>query len=383
MNRTPRFGNWSLVLTLALMAAPACARTWHVAPGAGQDGDGSLEHPLGSIQQALGRAGPGDHVVLAAGEYREDPVSVRDGTPDRPIVLEGPRAAVVRGSGRSARVILIRHDHLTLRGFTVDGLDGDPRQRESWRNKLVYLTGEQPGDPVTGVRLLRLHLRNAGGECLRIRYHARDIEVAESVIERCGAYDFLLGGGGLGPHARRETGSLPPEGAPAALRRPGAGGRNGEGIYVGTSSRQWDDGRNPSGGPDATHAVHLHHNRIDTGAAECIDIKEGAHDNLVEHNECHGQADPNSGGISVRGNANIVRHNRVLAPAGAGVRVGGNEVGGRRYGVGNTVRDNRVEGAGRMPFKILVQPQALVCGNLAVGSPGGHVAPREFTLPCP
>ncbi|MBI4756477.1 MAG: hypothetical protein HY778_13890 [Betaproteobacteria bacterium] len=382
MSRTHRPGAWSLALTLALMAAPAHARTWHVAPGAGQEGDGRPGHPLGSIQQALGRAGPGERVALAAGDYREDLVSVRDGAPDRPIVLEGPRTAVIRGSGRSARVILIRHDHLILRGFTVDGLDGDPRLRGSWRNKLVYLAGEQPGDPVVGVKLLRLHLRNAGGECLRIRYHARDIEVAESVIERCGAYDFHLGGQGSGAHARLETGSLPSEGAPARAR-PGGSGRNGEGIYVGTSSRQWDDGRNPTGGPDATHAVHIHNNRIDTGAAECIDIKEGAHDNLVEHNECHGQADPNSGGISVRGDANTVRHNLVVAPAGAGVRVGGNEVDGRRYGVGNTVRDNRVEGAGARAFKILVRPQALVCGNLAVGSPGGDITTQEYMLPCP
>ncbi len=319
---------WAALLLALALATPAAAREWRVAPGGAGGGTPDL-------QDVLARVRPGDVVTLAPGEYRVSLVTRVDGTAAAPITLRGPASAVLRSDGRRGRLFDLRHDYYHLEGFTLDGRHGAPDRRDGYVNKLLYVQGRRPAAGVRGLRVVGLTLRNAGGECLRIRHRASDIEVRDSDIHHCGLFDYRFGGGR----------------------------QNGEGIYVGTSSRQWNDGRNPLPGPDTTHAVRLLGNRIATHGAECVDVKEGAHDVRIEGNRCSAVRDPRAGAINLRGDHNTVRGNHISDVAGFGVRLGGSRVAGRRYGLHNVVRDNRIERAAAGGLNVRAWPQDRICGN--------------------
>ena len=121
--------------------------------------------------------------------------------------------------------------------------------------------------------------RNAGEECLRIKYFARHNEIAYSRFHDCGIWDFVFDAHGV----------------------------VGEAIYLGTSSKQWDI--NLTIEPDITAHNWVHHNVIDTQGNECVEAKEGSAYNIIEYNLCTGQKDPNSGGIVSRGKGNVIRFN--------------------------------------------------------------------------
>jgi hypothetical protein len=336
---------------LALHTAPtpdvvAGAATYYVSP-AGDDASSGLtpETPFGTIQRAIDLAGPGDEIVLAAGEYFQDVVSRRDGAAHAPIRLSGPKAAVLRGGG-AARIVQIHHDHITLEGFTIDGLWGPSSLPSGYRNKLVYAVGAAPGDGVTGLRLLRMTFQNAGGECVRLRYFAQHNEVAASTFRNCGVYDFRFDGGG----------------------------KNGEALYIGTAPEQRGDGRSPTSDPDRSDNNWIHHNVFDTQGGECVDIKEAASGNIVEHNTCTGQRDADSAGVSVRGNANIVRHNESYGNQGAGIRVGGDTAGD---GTHNSVYANHLHHNQGGGIKLQRRPQSRVCGNMLANNAGTDVTGEQ------
>ncbi len=312
------------------------------------------QQPLRTIQRALDLARPGQHISIAAGQYQEDIRSVRDGTPQRPIWLVGTAGATIQGAGRS-RVIEINHSHLVLSNLEVDGEVTHANGRAVYRDKLVYVMGRDEAGGVTGVRLLNLLLRNAGGECIRMKYFAHHNELAYSTVRRCGVRDFELHGGG----------------------------KNGEGLYIGTAPEQL--GRNPSPAPDRSNGNWVHHNHFDTRGNECVDIKEGALYNLVEHNSCTGQRDERAGGISLRGNHNVIRFNLIWGNRGAGIRFGGDtdRDGIENDAYGNTLRDNDYAA-----FKVMARPQRRVCGNVvdSMTGPvvrGTYAAELYPTRPCP
>lgn len=325
-----------VVSMLLPLGGAALAATWSVQAPGGGPADLSPSGPyLTSIQAALGKANPGDIIELAVGEYFEDIHSVQDATPSQPITIRGSRGSVIRGSGHSSRIIQINHDYHHLVGFTVDGLVGKPDAKDSYRDKLVYVHGRRPYRGVEGTLIDGLELRNAGGECLRLRYFVTHSEIRNSRFIGCGVHDF----------------KFPP------------GGKNGEAIYLGTSSTQWADGKNPTDGPDRTTDNWVHHNAFQTWGNECVDIKEGAERNLVEHNLCEQQLDPQSGGFDSRGDNNVFRYNTVRNNRGAAFRLGGHVIAGHAYGVDNQVYGNIIglnDGGG---VKIMVHPQERICGN--------------------
>jgi hypothetical protein len=312
----------------------AAAATYHVSPSGDDASDASLERPLKTIQEAVHRAMPGDTVLLGPGEYFQDVVSRRAGHAASPITITGPSDAVVRGAG-AARVIEINHSFIVLSGFTVDGLAGPSTKSSSYRDKLIYVLGTEAGVGIAGVQITGMTIKNAGGECVRLRYYVHDSEVSRNTIGPCGVHDFRFN----------------------------AGGKNGEGIYVGTASDQWGDGKNPESGPDKTTRVLIHHNTFDTQGNECVDIKEGATGNIVEHNVCSGQKDPESGGFDSRGDGNVFRYNSVTGSVGAGVRLGGWLVNGTQYGKHNDVYENIIQGNKAGGIRFQVSPQGKVCGN--------------------
>lgn len=309
---------------------------YYVAPQGNDEAAGdSPVAAFATLQHALDRVQPGDTIHLLPGDYFENVVSRVAGRADAPITLIGPVDAVLHGAGAASAAFYLTHNNYTFTGFTFDGLYGDPAQKEGYTQKLLYVQGEGINQGVSGLRVLNMRFQNAGGECLRLRYFAQRNEIAYSTFTTCGLLDFAFA----------------------------EGGKNGEAIYIGTSSTQWDDGKNPTAAPDASSHNWVHHNVINTQGNECVEIKEGASANLVEYNTCTGQLDPDAGGIGARGDGNVIRYNVVYGNIGAGVRLGGHAVDGVQYGVQNAVYGNRFLHNVAGGINIAVGPQASICGN--------------------
>ncbi len=314
----------------------------------------SPSSPLRSIQAALQLAQPGDTIHLQPGHYYQDVYTVRDGAPGKPITITGTANAVVHGR-TSHRIFQVHHDYISLIGFTIDGLrrNAEPNRMGAFREKLLYVIGYDARDGVNNLRVLGMTFRNAGEECLRIKYFAHHNEIAYSTFHDCGIWDFVFDAHGV----------------------------VGEAVYLGTSSKQWDI--NLTIEPDVTAHNWVHHNVMDTQGNECVEAKEGSEHNIIEYNRCTGQKDPNSGGIVSRGNANVIRYNEIYGNIGAGVRLGGHLVDGVQYGVDNLVYGNVIYGNEAGGIKVQVDGQAQICGNqvwdnaagAAVGSYGKNYAP--------
>jgi hypothetical protein len=120
-----------------------------------------VNYPLKTIQFALEKAMPGDLVHLLPGVYNQDVVTVRHGTREAPISIDGSRDSIVKGGGKS-RIFQIFHDYHVLHGFTIDGLSGAPQHKSSYRDKLLFVQGRQAYDGVDGLRVTNMKFTNAG-----------------------------------------------------------------------------------------------------------------------------------------------------------------------------------------------------------------------------
>lgn len=109
---------------------------------------------------------------------------------------------------------------------------------------------------------------------MRLKNFVTNAELTDNVIEYCGVYDF---------------------------RFDLDGGKNGEAIYVGTSSTQWTDG------PDGSNYNIISRNVMSPHGNECIDVKESATGNVIEDNDCADQMDYDSGCYGSRGSGNVFR----------------------------------------------------------------------------
>ena len=317
---------------LAVAVSPLSAATFHISPGGSDDAAGSAAAPWRSIQKGLAAAQSGDVVALAPGRYLQDVRSVRAGNPGQPIVMRGPREAVVSGAG-APRMVEINHDHIELRGFTLDGRYAAEQRPDSYRDKLLYVIGTRPRDGVEGLKVIGMAFRNGGGECVRLRYFAQKNEIAHSTFEGCGVHDFQF-------------------------RR---GGKNGEAIYIGTAPEQLGGRGAPDASPDQSNGNWIHHNTFDTRGNECVDIKEASSKNVVEHNRCTGQLDKNAGGLGSRGSGNVFRYNLVYGNRGAGIRVGGD---GERDGIDNDIYGNTFRNNAMGAIRAQRGPQGKVCENV-------------------
>ncbi|WP_405792751.1 DUF1565 domain-containing protein [Streptomyces sp. NBC_01506] len=341
----------ALLLPAPSVAAEA-ATAYYVSPsGSDANAGTSAGAPLATIQKALDLAPTGAVVNLAAGTYRQDAVTRRPG-----VTVTGPSNAVVKGAG-GARIIQVQHDSTTLSGFTVDGLHGSSTDVAGYRLKLIYVMSTTPGNGVGALRITGMTLKNAADECVRLRYLVTGAEVDNNTVTNCGVADFKFGGGG----------------------------KNGEGIYLGTAPEQQGANGAPDAAPDISRNNRIHHNTIDTQGNECVDVKENSTNNYVEYNDCTGQKDASSGGLDARGSGNIFRYNTVYDNVGAGVRLGGDTA---TDGIDTSVYGNTITGNASGGIKFMRTPQGPVCTNTmsgntggnAVGTYGGQYAP---TGPCP
>ncbi len=323
-------------------SAPAASEIKENAPSiyyispSGNDGNSgkSSTSPWKTIQKAINIAGPGDTINLGSGIYFQDMRTKVNGTADSPITLIGSKDTIIKGGGKT-RVFEVNHNNIILKGFTIDGLFGDPNKVKGYRDKLLYVQGKGIRSGVTGLKVDGLQLKNAGGECLRLRYFAHDNEVTKTTIGPCGVADFKF---------------------PSK-------DKNGEGIYLGTSSNQWNDKKNPTNDPDGSTRNWIHHNTFNTQGNECLDAKEGSFGNIIEYNKCTGQRDSDSGGFDSRGDGNIFRHNEIYENLGTGIRLGGHTVGGVQYGKNNEVYANIIRNNKSGALSIQVLPQGKICEN--------------------
>ncbi|CAM9223101.1 unnamed protein product [Pylaiella littoralis] len=149
-----------------------------------------------------------------------------------------------------------------------------------------------------------MSVRNCG-ECVRLKNYVVGAIISDNVIEYCGVRDFVYGNEG----------------------------ENGEGIYVGTSSKQVRY--------TPFERQHDTHNVITTRGAESVDIltlimcSYGMQGCYKSASEC----------------------------AGVGVRIGGWEVDGYLYGRDNNTYVNSFTSAEMGAMKLNTLPQGIVCGN--------------------
>lgn len=316
-------------------------KNYYIDPSGNDSNSGLLSSsPFKSIQKAIDLAQGGDTITLGSGNYNQDLTSKRNGSKDKPIVITGPKEAVIKGAGK-ARVFEINHSYITLTGFTIDGLAGSSSSISGYRDKLIYVQGKGTKTGVTGLKITNMAIRNAGGECIRLRYFAQNNEIASNTITNCGVHDFKFSGGG----------------------------KNGEGIYIGTAPEQLGDGKNPTSDPDQSSNNSIHHNDINTQGNECVDIKEAATGNIVEYNKCTGQKDSNSAGLDSRGEGNTFRFNEIYGNSGAGVRLGGDK---ESNGINNNINQNIIKDNKAGGIKFQRTPQGKICGNTMSGNTGGN-----------
>jgi hypothetical protein len=333
--RTALFATACLISTAIALPAQAVPSQYYVSLAGSDSSTGSSPSTaFATLQKALDVAPAGATVHLATGRYLQDAVTRRND-----VTITGPADAVLLGAGGS-RILQVQHDRTTLTGFTIDGLFGSPDSIDGYRGKLVYVMSTTPGRGVTGLRIRGMQLRNAGDECVRIRYLVTDAEVSASRIGPCGVRDFVFD----------------------------EGGKNGEGIYLGTAPEQQGANGAPDARPDVSTGNRIHDNLIDTRGNECVDVKENSTANVVERNVCTGQQDPESAGFDSRGSGNVFRYNVSVDNVGAGLRFGGDTP---ADGVGNDAYGDLIARNAGGGIKFQATPQGRLCGNATTGNTGG------------
>jgi nitrous oxidase accessory protein NosD len=131
--------------------------------------------PGESIQAAIEKAMPGDTVKISDGEYSEDLETVRDGEKDKRITITGTHKAIVRGTGKEARMFGVAHDHVTIDGFEINGELNGGKKDSDYIDKGIYAHGnrkpriiKQYGkefkSAIEGLHITNMRILNFGGE---------------------------------------------------------------------------------------------------------------------------------------------------------------------------------------------------------------------------
>lgn len=275
--------------------------------------------PLKTIQAALDKATAGTTIYLAPGTYRERLTTKTDGTQTAPITLKGPEhgktktsryQAVLFGTGR---IVNVNHSHYVFDGFTIDGQEAltneqyptnladvrafkDAVQDRAINTKLMYIGSADTTRDLTGIVIKNMFLHGAGGECIRLRNNAHHNEIVDSVIEWCGMY---------GPNDDISQYKY----------------HNAEGVYIGTSPKSTDQ---PMAANDTSSFNTIKNNIIYTYGSECMEVKENAHDNLFETNDCGFNDEPYNflgSNIELRGYNNQIIGNLISNSRSIGLKM--------------------------------------------------------------
>lgn len=218
------------------------------------------------FQQTLDAAEPGQTITVPDGITAGRFVLTSSGTEEKPILITGTRAAVLQGEGweHSGYGLHLQNvSWVELEGFTI--------------------TDSQKGvvcDGCSHITLRKLEVHTTGHEAIHLRSHTTD-----SLVDDCDIHD-------------------------TGLDRD----KFGEGVYIGSAVSNWE--RYTDGKPDESHRNTVRGNRFWATASECIDIKEGTRDGLVENNSFDG-ADMTGADswVDVKGTGYTIRNNNgVNAP---------------------------------------------------------------------
>lgn len=323
-------------LLLAILSwgqtSSAKTSTWYVSPtGTNTAKSGTPTQPFKTISYALSKAKPGTTIIVLAGTYPEHIKTSVNGTASQRITLQAQGQVILTGDSSNGRVFDVWHDYYTISGFEFTGKD-----------KLLWL--QEADNTVVSDN----YFHDAQGECVRVKYQSTKNQLSRNRIENCGLLDF--GGGGTG--------------------------KNGEGIYIGTAPEQLN--RNPSPEVDQSNANVISNNTFVTNGNECVDIKEGSEQNVIEFNDCTGQKDVESAGLDARGSNNIFRYNKSYNNVGAGIRLGGDTT---TDGINNDVYGNEITNNQGAAVKVMRLPQGTICGNTAVNNAGGFSNNSTITNP--
>ena len=365
-----------------LAPPPVATAALYVDPRGSDTDDGTAAAPLATIQAALDKATPGTVINLAPGVYRERLATVRDGAPGAPITIKGPESgkdragryrAVVYGTGR---VVSVNHSYYTFDGFTIDGQEKlagtayptDLAAVTAFKNRvqpqvadgrLIYIGAADDTRDLTGITIHNMFLNGAGGECVRLRNNAHDNAITDSVIQYCGMF-------GKGDDDER------------------AKYHNGEGVYIGTSP---NSDSQPMHADDGSSRNLVARNTIRTFGSECFNVKENAHDNVLEDNVCSDNtesAEFDGSNIELRGHSNVVRNNEISDSAGVNIKIRSDSKKFDRGG--NVVENNRISGGAAVFMLDSAVPQGRMCGNrvttktLTLDDDGEPVG--DITAPC-
>jgi hypothetical protein len=351
----------------------------YVDPAGNDTNDGSAGSPFKTIQHALDDAEPGTTINLAPGEYREQLSTQRDGAPGAPITIKGPETGQDR-SGRfqatlygTDRIVSIDHSHYVFEGFTIDGQEKlkDRQYPEELSRvtafkqsvaadvedgRLIYVGASDVSRDITGIEIRNMFLNGAGGECIRLRNNAHDNVIADSVIQYCGMF------GKKGDDSDRFE------------------YHNGEGVYIGTSP---ESDSQPMHENDESSGNRVTGNIIRTFGSECFNVKENAHSNVFENNQCSGNVESvefDGSNIELRGHDNVVRNNTISDSAGVAIKIKSDDA---EYDKGgNVVEGNQITDVAEAFQVESDAQQGQICGNELQSAPLGEDTPSGVDQPC-
>ncbi|MFC6890269.1 hypothetical protein [Halorubrum trueperi] len=258
-----------------------------------EQGTGTNDDPIQSIQIALSRAEPGTTVRVAPGEYVEQIVPPQGGTPGAPITLTGPPEAVLKSDPVKYNVVLIRQSHIHITGLTIDGLENPDAPEEVASYSEAQLVQTRPPvdtDEYLEDIVIAPHRIGNTQKSLVSLERTRNAEVGPfRVIGPSGA-DYTVGN---------------------------ASDHNGELVYLGTAPANLGTDWHPWEEFDQTSHVHVHH--IDASAGhphgELVDLKPGTNNCTVEYCTSTGGGLTTDGAaptvVGHNGHHNVVRWNEI------------------------------------------------------------------------
>lgn len=342
----------------------------------GSDGDdensGRQLYPLNSVSEGIDRARPGDIVWIRPGEYRETVRTVRSGRQNAPITIIGSSDAVIRPPIGSDNCIRIGHNHIHVRGVSINGLLNSERRFEdyrAWAKRCVLITPKD-NEKVDYLRNIVVEPSLMGG-CSRPMVRA--IRLRNASI---GGFK-MDGPAGMQFDPRVDNHEE---------------GRIREVVYLGTPEIHRDKPFYPWDALDQSRNIRVHHINNSEGYAhnELVDIKLGTTDVTVEYcTDRNSEVGRNTSSVvTIGGNSNVIRWNDI-ADCDYGLRFGAwtpsGDIDSDDWAQNNSVYGNRITEYDTEPILFWNNPewdlgpsssdvQKTICNNQIEGNK------REFSF---
>jgi hypothetical protein len=218
-----------------------------------------------ALAAALAAATPGTRIRLAPGTYSGRFRALADGTADKPIVLCGPRTAILDGGVIETGYVLHLDgaSHWTVAGFTV------------MRGKNGIMLDHAHHNVLTG---LRVH--GPGQTAFHVRRFSSDNLIERSEVQDTGRY------------------------------QPGIG----EAVYIGSAYSNWESATGSSSTPDRADRNRVIANVFGPGVtSEAVDLKEGTTGGEVRGNTFlgadHSGINASDSWMDVKGNRYVIADN--------------------------------------------------------------------------